>query len=137
MTTAGFTVTCRYLRRREHVLRRPRWTSYTAEPRGCLAQPPRMKGTIMRGTVLHAPGDIRSEQLDDPKIIQPTDATVRLSATCVCGSDLWDYRGINPANGPTPIGHEYCGIVEDVGGDVKAIKPGQFVIGSFFASDIT
>jgi threonine dehydrogenase-like Zn-dependent dehydrogenase len=91
----------------------------------------------MRGTVIHAPGDIRSEQLPDPTIIAPTDAIIRLSATCVCGSDLWDYRGINPVTEPTPIGHEYCGIVEAVGADVTTIRAGQFVIGSFFASDNT
>jgi threonine dehydrogenase-like Zn-dependent dehydrogenase len=89
----------------------------------------------MRGAVLHAPGDVRIEQLDDPKIIEPTDAVIRIAATCVCGSDLWDYRGINPVTGPTPVGHEYCGIVEEVGSEVTAIRPGQFVIGSFFASD--
>jgi threonine dehydrogenase-like Zn-dependent dehydrogenase len=60
-----------------------------------------------------------------------------MSATCVCGSDLWDYRGINPVDEPTPIGHEYCGIVEEIGADVTTIWPGQFVIGSFFASDNT
>jgi threonine dehydrogenase-like Zn-dependent dehydrogenase len=91
----------------------------------------------MRQAVLYAPGDVRIDQRDDPKIIEPTDATIRLSATCVCGSDLWDYRGIDPVTEPTPIGHEYCGIVEDVGRDVTTIKPGQFVIGSFFASDNT
>jgi threonine dehydrogenase-like Zn-dependent dehydrogenase len=91
----------------------------------------------MRGAVLHAPGEVRFEQRDDPKLINPTDAIIRMSATCVCGSDLWDYRGINPVNEPTPIGHEYCGIVEEVGAEVTTIKPGQFVIGSFFASDNT
>ena len=91
----------------------------------------------MRGTVLYAPRDVRSEELDDPKIVEPTDAIIRPSATCVCGSDLWDYRGINPVAEPTPMGHEYCGIVEEVGGEVRNIKPGQFVIGSFFASDNT
>jgi threonine dehydrogenase-like Zn-dependent dehydrogenase len=91
----------------------------------------------MRGAVFHAPGDVRFEQRDDPKLINPTDAIIRMSATCVCGSDLWDYRGINPVNEPTPIGHEYCGIVEEVGADVTTIKPGQFVIGSFYASDNT
>jgi len=91
----------------------------------------------MRGAVLHAPGDVRVEERDDPKIIDPTDAIIRLSATCVCGSDLWDYRGINPVTAPTPMGHEYCGIVEEVGDAVTTIKPGQFVIGSFFASDNT
>ena len=60
-----------------------------------------------------------------------------MSATCVCGSDLWDYRGINPVDRPTPMGHEYVGIVEETGADVTTIKPGQFVIGSFFASDNT
>jgi threonine dehydrogenase-like Zn-dependent dehydrogenase len=91
----------------------------------------------MHGAIIYAPGDVRFEQRDDPKIIEPTDAVIRMSATCVCGSDLWDYRGINPVTNPTPIGHEYCGIVEEVGKDVRSIRPGQFVIGSFFASDNT
>jgi threonine dehydrogenase-like Zn-dependent dehydrogenase len=91
----------------------------------------------MRGAVLHAPGDVRFEERDDPRIIEPTDVIIRMSATCVCGSDLWPYRGIGPVDGPTPMGHEYCGIVEEVGGAVTSVKPGQFVIGSFFASDNT
>lgn len=91
----------------------------------------------MRGAVLHAPGDIRVEHRDDPTIIQPTDAIIRMSATCVCGSDLWDYRGINQFRGPRPMGHEYCGIVEETGSEVSTIRPGQFVIGSFMASDNT
>jgi threonine dehydrogenase-like Zn-dependent dehydrogenase len=91
----------------------------------------------MRGAVLHGPRDIRYEQRDAPTIVKPTDAVIRMSATCICGSDLWPYRGANPINQPTPIGHEYCGIVEEVGGAVRSVKPGQFVIGSFFASDNT
>jgi threonine dehydrogenase-like Zn-dependent dehydrogenase len=91
----------------------------------------------MRGTVLYGPGDVRLEQRDDPRITEPTDAIIRMPASCVCGSDLWSYRGISPVTQPTPFGHEYCGIVEEVGGDVRSIKPGQFVIGSFFASDNT
>jgi threonine dehydrogenase-like Zn-dependent dehydrogenase len=91
----------------------------------------------MRATIIHAPGDIRLEQVDDPTITAPTDAIIRLTAACVCGSDLWEYRGINPVDQPTPMGHEYVGIVEDVGTGVTNIKPGQFVIGSFFASDNT
>src|SRR3954452_13170397 len=91
----------------------------------------------MRGTVLYAPGDVRSEERPDPEIIEPTDAIIRLSATCVCGSDLWPYRGIETVHGPAPMGHEYVGIVEEVGADVGNVKPGQFVIGSFFASDNT
>ncbi|MFF3371374.1 zinc-dependent alcohol dehydrogenase family protein [Streptomyces sp. NPDC002680] len=91
----------------------------------------------MRATVIHAPGDIRVENLPEPKILAPTDAIIRTVAACVCGSDLWDYRGINPVAQPTPIGHEYVGVVEETGSEVKDIKSGQFVIGSFFASDNT
>src|SRR5258705_5918681 len=89
----------------------------------------------MLGAVLYGPRDVRFEEREEPKIIEPTDVIVRISATCVCGSDLWPYRGISPFPEPTPMGHEYCGIVEEVGSAVTSIKPGQFVIGSFFASD--
>ena len=91
----------------------------------------------MRGAVLYGPRDLRFEERDMPAILKPTDAIVRNSATCVCGSDLWPYRGINPVPQATPMGHEYCGIVEDVGSVVKTVKPGQFVIGSFATSDNT
>src|SRR5438876_5690081 len=91
----------------------------------------------MRGAVLYGPRDVRFEERPAPKIIEPTDAVIKMSATCVCGSDLWPYCGINPTTEPTPMGHEYCGIVEEVGRAVRSIKPGQFVIGSFFASDNT
>ncbi len=91
----------------------------------------------MRGTVLYSPGDVRFEERAAPTIVKPTDVIIRLSATCVCGSDLWPYRGIQGVGEPTPMGHEYCGIVEEVGSAVRSVKPGQFVIGSFFASDNT
>jgi threonine dehydrogenase-like Zn-dependent dehydrogenase len=91
----------------------------------------------MRGAMLYAPGDVRVEERDDPRIEQPTDAVIRLAATCICGSDLWPYRGIATVEGPAPIGHEYAGVVEEVGRDVGNVKPGQFVIGSFIASDNT
>lgn len=91
----------------------------------------------MRGTVLYGPGDIRFEEREAPKISEPTDAVIRIAVTCVCGSDLWPYRGLQPINGPTPMGHEYCGFVEEVGSAVKSVKPGQFVIGSFATSDNT
>jgi threonine dehydrogenase-like Zn-dependent dehydrogenase len=91
----------------------------------------------MRGAVLYAPGDVRVEERDDPRIIEPTDAVIRLSATCVCGSDLWPYRGIEAVEGPAPMGHEYAGIVQEVGSEVEHIRPGQFVVGSFWASDNT
>ena len=91
----------------------------------------------MRGAVLYGPRDVRFEERPAPTIIEPTDAIVRLSVTCICGSDLWPYRGANPTTEPTPMGHEYCGIVEEIGRDVTSIKKGHFVIGSFFASDNT
>ncbi|QKG24490.1 zinc-dependent alcohol dehydrogenase family protein [Actinomadura verrucosospora] len=91
----------------------------------------------MLGAVLHAPGDVRVEERADPAIIEPTDAVIRLSATCICGSDLWPYRGLEKPGGPVPMGHEYVGIVEEVGAGVRTIEPGQFVIGSFWASDDT
>ncbi|WP_029145982.1 zinc-binding dehydrogenase [Microbacterium luticocti] len=91
----------------------------------------------MYGAVIHAPGDVRYEQRDDPRIEQPTDAVIRTSATCVCGSDLWPYRGANTIRRPSPIGHEYVGVVEEVGQDVRTVAPGDLVVGSFFASDGT
>lgn len=91
----------------------------------------------MLGTVLHKPGDIRFEEVSAPTIVNPTDAIIGIAATCVCGSDLWPYRGLQAVAGPTPMGHEYCGIVEEVGSAVESVKPGQFVVGSFFASDNT
>src|SRR6266567_4435703 len=91
----------------------------------------------MQGAVLYGPRDVRFEERDDPKIIKPTDAVIRIAAACVCGSDLWPYRGIQPTAKPTPMGHEYCGTVQELGSAVKSVKRGQFVIGSFFASDNT
>src|SRR5574342_511265 len=91
----------------------------------------------MKGTVLYGPRDVRFEERADPKIIKPTDAVIRISAACVCGSDLWPYRGIQQTPQPTPMGHEYCGVGEGVGSAVRTINPGQFVIGSFFVSDNT
>src|ERR671922_111112 len=90
----------------------------------------------MRGAVMYGPGDVRVEERSDPRIVKATDAIIRLPATCICGSDLWPYRGLETADWPMPMGHEYVGIVEEVGSEVTTIKPGQFVIGSFFASDI-
>jgi len=87
--------------------------------------------------MLYGPRDVRFEERAAPKIEKPTDAIIRISVTCVCGSDLWPYRGIQPVAQPTPMGHEYCGIVEEVGKAVKSVKPGQFVIGSFAISDNT
>ncbi|MFF7468123.1 zinc-binding dehydrogenase [Streptomyces sp. NPDC008092] len=91
----------------------------------------------MRATVIHAPGDIRVEDVPEPEIVNPTDAIIRTVATCVCGSDLWPYRGLEPVGDPHPMGHEYVGIVEETGSEVTHVKPGQFVVGSFATSDNT
>lgn len=91
----------------------------------------------MRGVVMYGPGDVRVEQREKPTISQPTDAVLRLAATCVCGSDLWPYRGADPLAGPARMGHEYAGVVEEVGSAITTIKPGDFVVGSFAASDNT
>jgi threonine dehydrogenase-like Zn-dependent dehydrogenase len=91
----------------------------------------------MLATVLHGPGDVRFEQVADPSIEKPTDVIIQLSATCICGSDLWPYRGLQQQAGPLHMGHEYCGVVVEVGSEVRTIKPGQFVVGSFCISDNT
>lgn len=91
----------------------------------------------MRSVVMYAPGDVRVEDRPEPRLLAPADAIIRLSATCICGSDLWPYRGADPVTEPLSMGHEYAGVVEDVGEDVAIIRPGQFVVGSFFASDNT
>ena len=91
----------------------------------------------MYATVLHGPGDIRYESVDDPRILLPTDAIIQLSATCICGSDLWPYRGVQAVGQPMHMGHEYCGVVVEIGPEVRHIRPGQFVVGSFCLSDNT
>ena len=91
----------------------------------------------MRGTVLYGSKDIRFEEVPEPTLEKPTDAIIRLAVSCVCGSDLWSYRGIQSVKEPTPMGHEYCGYVEEVGSAVTSVKPGQFVVGSFAMSDNT
>lgn len=91
----------------------------------------------MYATVMYGPGDVRYEQVEDPRILKPTDAIIRLSATCICGSDLWPWRGISEQDGPKHMGHEYCGVVVEVGREVRNIRPGQFVVGSFCLSDNT
>ncbi|MEW2354579.1 zinc-dependent alcohol dehydrogenase family protein [Spirillospora sp. NPDC029432] len=90
----------------------------------------------MRGVVMHAPGDVRVRDRDDPRIVEPTDAVIRVTAACVCGSDLWPYRGVEEV-ADAPMGHEYVGVVERIGDQVREIEVGDFVVGSFFASDNT
>src|SRR4051795_1399636 len=90
----------------------------------------------MRGVVMVSAGEVRVEDRDDPKIVEPTDAVVRLTATCICGSDLWPYRGVEPADHQV-MGHEYVGVVEEVGAAVQNVQVGDFVVGSFVISDNT
>lgn len=91
----------------------------------------------MRGAILYAPGDVRVEERENPTILEPTDAIIRLAATCVCGSDLWPFRGIEEAYPHQAMGHEYVGVVTEIGNEVRTVKVGDFVVGSFFASDGT
>lgn len=91
----------------------------------------------MRSVVLHAQGDVRVEAVPDAELVESTDAVIRITATCVCGSDLWPYRGLDQSTGPRRMGHEYVGVVERVGADVHEIGVGDLVVGSFFASDNT
>jgi threonine dehydrogenase-like Zn-dependent dehydrogenase len=90
----------------------------------------------MRGVIMHAAGDVRVEDRDAPTIQEPTDAIIRLAASCICGSDLWPYRGADTVDA-TPMGHEYVGVVTEIGDAVKNVKVGDFVVGSFMASDNT
>src|SRR3954465_8056647 len=90
----------------------------------------------MRGVVMHTAGDVRVEEREDPRIIHPTDAVIRLSATCICGSDLWPYRGVEPADHQA-MGLEYFGVVGEGGSGVETLRPGDFVVGSFVISDNT
>ncbi len=87
----------------------------------------------MRAVIMDTPGQIRVTDREDPEIIEPTDAVIRLTATCICGSDLWPYRGVEPVD-HTLMGHEYVGVVEEVGSEVSTVKPGDFVVGSFVIS---
>ncbi|MFC3298367.1 zinc-dependent alcohol dehydrogenase family protein [Arthrobacter agilis] len=88
----------------------------------------------MRATIIHGPGDIRVEDRDYPSIIRSTDAVVRVTASCVCGSDLWPYRGVRPTKEPKAIGHEFVGVVESIGEDVRDLSVGDFVIAPFVDS---
>src|SRR3954452_2028250 len=90
----------------------------------------------MRAVTMYGPRDVRVVDREEPRIIEPTDAVIRLTATCICGSDLWPYRGAEAAE-HLLMGHEYVGIVEEIGDDVKTLNPGDFVVGSFGISDNT
>lgn len=92
----------------------------------------------MLGTMIYGERDIRVEERPRPRVLTETDAVVRVTATCVCGSDLWGYRGLAPlTGGPRPIGHEFVGVVDEVGDAVSTISVGDFVISPFTTSDGT
>ena len=91
----------------------------------------------MRAVMMYGPQDVRVEHRADPVLLAATDAIISVSASCVCGSDLWPYRGTDPITEPTPMGHEYVGVVQQIGRQVENINVGDFVVGSFFASDNT
>jgi len=91
----------------------------------------------MRATVMYSAGDVRIENVPDPKIIEPTDAVIRVTRACVCGSDLWPYQKMEHIETGRVMGHEAIGVVEDVGADVRTIKRGDFVIMPFAFSDGT
>ena len=87
----------------------------------------------MRAVVMHEPGNVTVEDMPMPSILEPTDAIIKLAATCICGSDLWPYRGAQPVH-ERRMGHEYVGTVTEVGSAVTTVKPGDFVVGSFCIS---
>ncbi|MEW1616553.1 MULTISPECIES: zinc-dependent alcohol dehydrogenase family protein [unclassified Streptomyces] len=91
----------------------------------------------MRATVIHGPNDIRIEEVPDPVVRKPTDAVVRVVHACICGSDLWAYRGVASRTAGQRIGHEFLGIVEAVGSEVRDLRPGDFVVAPFVWSDGT
>lgn len=91
----------------------------------------------MRATLIYGAGDVRVEDVPDPSIRMATDAVVRVTAACICGTDLHPYASMDPFEGPARIGHEFIGVVEDVGSEVSRVKEGDLVVAPFFYSDGT
>jgi threonine dehydrogenase-like Zn-dependent dehydrogenase len=91
----------------------------------------------MRATLMYGAGDVRIENVPDPVLKQPTDALVRITGSCVCGSDLHPYASMKPEDGPARMGHEFIGIVEDTGPEVTTLKRGDLVVAPFAISDNT
>jgi threonine dehydrogenase-like Zn-dependent dehydrogenase len=91
----------------------------------------------MRATVMYGAGDVRVERVPDPRIVEPTDALVRVTRACICGSDLWPYQQMQPSATGRRMGHEFIGVVEDTGADVRAVKKGDLVVAPFAWSDGT
>lgn len=91
----------------------------------------------MKATVMHAAHDVRIEEIPDAAVVDPTDAVIRVTHACICGSDLWPYKSLDPADGARVMGHEAIGVVEEIGADVSTIKVGDLVIMPFASSDGT
>lgn len=89
----------------------------------------------MRATVMYGAGDVRIEQVPDSGIKYPTDALVRVLSACICGSDLWPYASRTAEDAPFRVGHEFLGVIEDVGGEVTTVKRGDLVVAPFAISD--
>ena len=89
----------------------------------------------MRATLLYGAGDVRVENVPDARIVEPTDAVITVTNACICGSDLWPYKSMEPSEVGRPIGHEAVGVVEAVGADVRALKVGDVVVMPFAYSD--
>ncbi|MGW0683432.1 alcohol dehydrogenase catalytic domain-containing protein [Streptomyces sp. NPDC002754] len=91
----------------------------------------------MRATFIHEAGDVRVDNAPDPVIEQPTDAVVRIVRSCVCGSDLHFFHSLTAADGPMPIGHEFIGVIEELGSDVSGFSRGDLVVSPFAFADNT
>ena len=84
---------------------------------------------------MYGAGDVRIENVPDARLIEPTDALVRVTRACICGSDLWPYRSMEPSETGERIGHEFIGVVEAVGADVRTVKAGDLVVSPFLWSE--
>jgi threonine dehydrogenase-like Zn-dependent dehydrogenase len=91
----------------------------------------------MRATVMYGAGDVRVESVPDPELVQPTDALLRVTRACICGSDLWPYTQMEHTETGRRMGHEFIGVVEAVGSEVHNVKPGDVVVAPFAWSDGT
>src|SRR5437762_8393733 len=91
----------------------------------------------MRATVMYGAGDVRVEDVPDARLIEPTDALVRVTRAAICGSDLWPYKSMEPTDAGRRMGHEFIGVVEDTGSEVRTIRTGDLVVSPFLWSDGT
>jgi len=107
---------------------RPPWASRTTQHNG---------RKLMRATLMYGAGDVRVEHVPDPKLREATDAVVRVLRSCICGSDLWPYGSMPASHQGRRMGHEFLGVVDDVGSEVSGLKPGDVVVAPFVWADNT